>query len=70
MHSSLTSVLDGVSGQLHTPTALPLRRKALGTRLLGGCLGTKAGLDPFLLLLLVVVVVVVVVLVVVVVVLV
>lgn len=39
-----TSVLDGVSGQYHAPTALS-QGKSSSTRCTGGWLGLRAGLD-------------------------
>ena len=41
---SLTSALDGVSGQRHAPTAL-LPGKRPGTHCIGGWVGPRAGLD-------------------------
>jgi hypothetical protein len=40
---SLTSVLDGVSGQRHAPAALPRERP--GTHCIGSWVGPRAGLD-------------------------
>ena len=41
---SLTSSLDWVGGQRHTPAALPLGKRP-GTRVTGGWVGPRAGLD-------------------------
>jgi len=41
---SLTSVLDGVGGQRHTPAALPPGNRS-GTRCTGDWVGPMAGLD-------------------------
>ena len=41
---SLTSALDGVSGQRHAPVAIYPREKS-GTHCIGGWLGPRAGLD-------------------------
>jgi hypothetical protein len=40
---SLTSALDAVGGQRHTPPALPRERP--GTHCIGGWVGPRAGLD-------------------------
>jgi hypothetical protein len=34
-----------VCGQLHAPAAVPSTKKALGTRWIGGWVGSRAGLD-------------------------
>jgi hypothetical protein len=41
---SLTSALDGVSGQRHTPAALPLGKRPV-THCIGRWVGPRAGLD-------------------------
>jgi hypothetical protein len=44
IHVFLTSALV-VSGQLHTPAALPLEKSPTGTHWIGGCVDQRAGLD-------------------------
>ena len=41
---SLTSALDGVVGQRHTPAALPPGKRR-GIHCIGGCVGPRSGLD-------------------------
>jgi hypothetical protein len=45
--SFLTSALDGVSGQLHAPAALPKGKKPPVPTEYGDWVGIKAGLDVF-----------------------
>jgi hypothetical protein len=44
-YSFLTSVLDGVSGERHTPAALYPQEKTPVTHWTGGWVGPRAGLD-------------------------